>query len=515
MLRGRAKQAGKLMVQGTASSVGKSLLVTALCRIFALRGIKVAPFKAQNMSLNSFITSQGHEIGRAQAVQAEAAGIDPSCLMNPVLLKPTDECRSQVIVNGVVYATLSAREYYRKKPELAQEVANAFKTLAKSYELVIIEGAGSPAEINLRAHDLANMGLAEMIDAPVLLLGDIERGGVFASLFGTFKLLKRREQRRIKGFIINKFRGDPDILTPGIAEMELLIGRGCLGVLPWFTPEIDEEDSLSERLRPSAPRKGGEPELDVAVIRLPFLSNYTDFSVFDLFPEVELRYADQPETIGKPDLLILPGSKNTLNDLEFLRSSGLFGHITRLRGAGVPIIGLCGGFQMLGRLVRDPLGVESGLGEAAGFGFLDMETIFEEGKRATQTRVRIGETAARAGLARGAKGLELSGYEIHMGRSFSRQGALPPFAMDAQGSGEGAVNGDGTVIGSYLHGFFDNVDFTSILLNNLRRAKGLAPKAAPALSYADFRRGAYDRLARTVETSLDMEAIDRIIADRR
>ncbi|MDR3175190.1 MAG: cobyric acid synthase [Desulfovibrio sp.] len=509
------------MIQGTASSVGKSLLVTALCRIFALRGVKVAPFKAQNMSLNSFITPQGHEIGRAQAVQAEAAGIEPSYLMNPILLKPTDECRSQVMVNGVIHATLSAREYYDKKAELAQEVANAFKTLAKSHELVIIEGAGSPAEINLREHDLVNMGLAEMIDAPVLLLGDIERGGVFASLFGTFKLLKKREQRRVRGFVINKFRGDLDILTPGIAEMERLIGRRSLGVLPWFTPEIDEEDSLSERLRPSAPRKGGVPELDVAVIRLPFLSNYTDFSVFDLFPDVGLRYADRPETVGKPDLLILPGSKNTLKDLEFLRSSGLFGHITRLRGAGVPIIGLCGGFQMLGRVVRDPLGVESGLGEAAGFGFLDMETIFEEGKRATQTRVRIGEQAACAGLARGAEGLELSGYEIHMGRSFSRQGTFvpfapfAPFAFDADGGGEGAANGDGTVIGSYLHGFFDNVDFTSILLNNLRRAKGLAQKAAPVLSYADFRRRAYDRLARITEASLDMETIDKIIANRR
>lgn len=505
-----------LMIQGTGSSVGKSLLVAALCRIFSRRGLRVAPFKSQNMALNSFITHEGHEIGRAQAVQAEAAGLAPSALMNPVLLKPCGDKSSQVIVGGTVLATMTALEYYGFRHTLIPEVQEAFQTLAAGHDLIILEGAGSPAEINLRENDIANMGAARMANAPVLLVGDIDRGGVFAALYGTIKLLEPDEQRRIKGMIVNKFRGQVSILEPGLRQIEYILARPVLGVLPYWDIRIDEEDSLAERLAPkrgdARGANGGNapPDLDIAVIRLPRLANLSDFSVFDLFEDVALRYVGAAVELGQPDLIILPGSKSTVGDLAFLRESGLERAILQGHGAGVPLVGLCGGFQMLGRAIRDPQAVESGQGECRGLGLLDMETHFAPEKLTRQSRLTVCGRAAR-GLLYGTEGMELTGYEIHMGASVSANNhALPLDAADERAA-LGAVNSEGTVVGSYVHGFFDNTAFTRALLNNLRRARGLPPLPAPEKSYAQTRQEEYDRLADIVEACLDMKVLEAII----
>ena len=511
-----------LMIQGTGSSVGKSLIVTALCRIFARQGVSVAPFKSQNMSLNSFITDEGHEMGRAQVVQAEAAGLSPSSLMNPVLLKPCGDRVSQVIVNGAVRATLTAWEYHTFRATLTEDVLKAFNTLAARHDLILIEGAGSPAEINLRENDLANMGMAELADAPVVLVGDIDRGGVFASLYGTVKLLEEAEQRRIRACIINKFRGDAAILEPGLRQLESLLARPVLGVLPYMDVRIDEEDSLTGRLdRGRNKTEGVTPghapadAVDIAVIRLPRLSNFTDFAVFDMMPDAAPRYVGGAGEVGSPDCIILPGSKNTMGDMLFLRESGLADRILDLHRRGTPVIGICGGYQMLGRVIHDPEGVESGCPEMPGLGLLAMETRFFPHKRTTQTVMRICPEAARAGILRGTEGLLLKGYEIHMGESRARGGAaLAPLGTREDGSAEGAVNAEGTVFGTYLHGVFDSLAFTRTLLNNLRAGKGLPPLAAtsaPDARYEDFRRAEYDRLADQVAAHLDMDALTRII----
>ena len=502
-------RAKTLMIQGTGSSVGKSLLTAALCRLFRRRGLSVAPFKSQNMSLNSFITRDGHEIGRAQAVQAEAAGIEPSFLMNPVLLKPSADHTSQIIVNGHVRAVMSAKEYYAFRHTLRAEVIRSFEELAARHDLVVIEGAGSPAEINLRENDLANMGMAEMADAPVILVGDIDRGGVFASLYGTVALLEENERRRIRGLIVNKFRGDVSILEPGLRRLEEMLGRPVLGVLPYRRFLIDEEDSLTERIRPQSGVSPSESHrLDIVVIRLPRLSNFTDFTVFDSLPDAGLRYADSPAALGNPDLLIIPGSKNTLDDMRFLEQSGLAAAVLALHDRGTPLVGICGGFQMLGKRIRDPLGVESGLKEINGLGLLDMETVFAPHKQTTQTRLTV---SADHGILQGARGMALSGYEIHQGQS--EETARSPLGHTDQGKPEGAVNAAGHIIGTYLHGIFDNQEFTHTLLNNIRRFRGLSPLADAGLEFSALRQEEYERLADMVEQHLELSALLRIIEE--
>ncbi|MDR2076214.1 MAG: cobyric acid synthase [Desulfovibrio sp.] len=514
--------AKRLMIQGTASSAGKSLLVTALCRIFRRRGLRVAPFKAQNMSLNSFITEDGREMGRAQAVQAEAAGIAPSALMNPILLKPEADQRSQIIVNGRPRATLTAREYYRFRPALRPDVAAALEQLAAAHDLILLEGAGSPAEINLRENDLANMGAAALADAPVLLVGDIDRGGVFASLYGTVSLLEAEDRSRIRGLIINKFRGDRTILEPGLRRLEDLLGIPFLGVLPWIDVSLDEEDSLSERLSRDKGAEGKTvPEgcLDIAVPRLPRLANFTDFAPLDAQRDVVLRYVREAAALGHPDLIILPGSKSTMADLRFLEESGLARAIAALHGQGTPVLGICAGFQMMGISIHDPAGVESSLPEMPGLGFLEMRTVFVPRKSTRRVRLRI--RTAR-GLLEGAGGMEIEGYEIHMGHS-APAGSVLPLAerlgggeeRDGPAGGEGRPEGmircDGLAAGTYLHGIFDNLPFTRTLLNTLRRRKGLAPLPVPPGSYADLREAAYASLADAVEEHLDMAALERIV----
>ena len=362
-----------IMIQGTMSNAGKSLLAAGLCRVLRQDGYTVAPFKSQNMALNSFITASGGEMGRAQVVQAEAAGIAPDVRMNPILLKPTTDMGSQVIVNGRPVGNMNAMEYYRRKAEFVPAVLEAYRSLESAYDVVVIEGAGSPAEINLKREDIVNMGLARLVDAPVLLVGDIDRGGVFAQLYGTVALLEEDERARIKGVVVNKFRGDRAILEPGLKTLEELCGVPVAGVVPYLDVDIDDEDSLSARLD----RNGGRRLIDIAVIRLPRISNFTDFAPFERYENVSVRYVDRVGDLHQPDLVLLPGTKSTIADLRWLRQSGLEAAVQRAASAGVPVMGVCGGYQMLGRSVADPEGAEAEPGtEIAGMGLLEVDTVF-------------------------------------------------------------------------------------------------------------------------------------------
>ena len=500
--------AASLMVLGTASSAGKSVLATGLCRLYARRGMRVAPFKAQNMALNSFVTPDGGEIGRSQAVQAEACGIAPSVLMNPVLLKPNSDHTSQVVIRGRAGGNLSAREYYAWRHTLRPQVLDAFQTLAAGHDLVILEGAGSPAEINLRENDLVNMGMAAMAGAPVILVGDIDRGGVFASLYGTVKLLEPEEQARIKGIVINRFRGDVSILEPGLRQLESLLGIPVLGVLPYWDIRVEEEDSLAERLG-SAPF-AGPGSVDIAVIRLPRIANFTDFGIFDLLPGVALRYVRPGENLGTPDMSIIPGSKNTIADMGVLRESGMAGALRRYHEAGGIVAGICGGYQMLGREIADPAGVESGLPYAEGLGLLDIATAFAPDKHTVQA---AGSVLPLPGPLAGAAGTAVEGYEIHMGRTRRGNGARPLLRLP-DGENEGAVSADGRVFGTYLHGIFDSFPLALSLVDALRARKGLAPLEREGngfATYREYRLAQYDRLADVLEEHLDMRALDAII----
>ena len=479
-----------IMVQGTMSGAGKSLLCTALCRIFAQDGYKVAPFKSQNMALNSFVTRAGLEMGRAQVVQAQAAGVEPDVRMNPILLKPSSDVGSQVIVNGEVRGDMPARAYFRKKKALIPEILRAYESLAQEYDILVIEGAGSPAEINLKADDIVNMGLAKLVDAPVLLVGDIDRGGVFAQLYGTVALLEADERARICGLVINKFRGDVEILRPGLAMLEEKTHLPVLGVVPYTRADIEDEDSLSERLQSS---KAVKP-LDAAVVRLPHISNFTDFMPLEQHPLLGVRYVQNVRELGSPDLIILPGTKNTVADLLWLRQCGLEAAVQKLAKRGTPILGVCGGYQMLGRTLDDTLGSESGQPQTLrGLALLPTDTVFTAEKH----RAQVTATAA-APFA----GASLTGYEIHTGRT-AVQGT--PFCTQADGTPEGCVQD--AVFGTYLHGLFDSGELTEKLAAYLCRQKGLCPEAAAPISMERYRAQQFDLLADSVRTALDMPAV--------
>ncbi len=482
------------------SNSGKSFITAGLCRIFANAGYKVAPFKSQNMALNSYITKEGLEIGRAQAMQAKACRVDPVSDMNPILLKPTSNVGSQVILNGEVMGNMKAMDYYANKKKLIPEVMAAYERLSSAYDIIVIEGAGSPAEINLKDDDIVNMGMAKMAKAPVLLVGDIDRGGVFASLYGTIKLLEEDEQAMIKGMIINKFRGDVKILEPGLRMVEEQVNIPVLGVVPMEFIDIDDEDSLSERLNQTGIRSG----LDVAVIRLPHISNFTDFSVFERMPGVSLRYVHQPQQLKKPDLIILPGTKNTMDDLSWLRQTGLEGLILRCHEEYVPVIGICGGYQMLGQALEDPFCVEHG-GCMRGMGLLNTKTVFEKAK----TRTQISGTAASVpGPFQRISNMPVEGYEIHMGITKNLGGCQPVIWLE-DGRLDALANGDYTVFGSYLHGLFDQVDFTAALLNTLMEAKGIRP--GTVTDVYEYEQQQYDKLADLLSSSLDMKEIYKIL----
>ena len=485
-----------IMVQGTMSGAGKSLLCAALCRIFHQDGLRCAPFKSQNMALNSYVTRDGLEMGRAQVVQAMAAGVEPDVRMNPILLKPCSDVGSQVIVNGEVRGQMPAREYFRYKKQLVPEILVAYHSLAEENDVIVIEGAGSPAEINLKADDIVNMGLARLVDAPVLLAGDIDRGGVFAQLYGTVALLEPEERARVKGLIINKFRGDVEILRPGLAPLEEKTGVPVIGVVPYVRTEIDDEDSLA----PSLGRTEAHKPLDAAVIRLPRISNFTDFSPLEQHPLLGVRYVSGPQTLGRPDVVILPGTKSTLDDLVWLRENGLEAAILKLAAAGVPVMGICGGYQMLGRTLSDPEGTEGGVPGAVvrGLGLLPVDTVF----CAQKTRTRV-EAQALAGPFAGAR---LEGYEIHMGRT---RVDGEPFCRLEDGRAEGCAAGH--VYGTYLHGLFDTGEATARLADLLCKTKGIDPAGAAPLSHRAFQEREFDRLAEAVRAALDMDAIYRMM----
>ncbi len=497
-------KAKRIMVQGTMSNAGKSLLAGGLCRVFKQDGYCVAPFKSQNMALNSFITPEGMEMGRAQVMQAEAAGIAPHVHMNPILLKPTSDCGSQVIVNGESIGNMSATEYFAFKRKLVPEVLRAFDALAEENDIVVIEGAGSPAEINLKQEDIVNMGMAQMADAPVLLVGDIDRGGVFASLYGTVMLLEPEERARIKGLVINKFRGDVDILKPGLAMIEKLTNIPVVGVVPYAHLDIDDEDSLSERIE----QKTGTGLLDIAVIRLPRLSNFTDFNVFNQIDAVGVRYVTSVKELGKPDLLILPGTKNTMGDLKWLRQNGLEAEIKKYVAEDRPLIGICGGYQMLGETLSDPDGVEEG-GTLQGLGLLPMRTMFEAQKVRTQVS---GTVHTHEGVFSCLNGCEIKGYEIHMGRTKSQAQSFSTISCGGEKSEDGGVYRN--ILGSYVHGVFDSTEVCTRLVRCLLNKKGLSHiELGEAMDYVKYKEMQYDKLADVIRESLDMQAIYKIMED--
>ena len=534
--------AGNLMIQGTMSNAGKSLLTAGILRVLKQDGFRAAPFKSQNMALNSYITKDGLEMGRAQVMQAEAAGIEPSVCMNPILLKPTSDVGSQVIVSGRVRGNYTAREYFRMKKDLIPDILSAYEELKKQTDIIVIEGAGSPAEINLKADDIVNMGLAGLVDAPVLLVGDIDRGGVFAQLLGTVSWMDEEERRRVKGFIINKFRGDEKLLSPGPEMLYERCGIPTIGVLPYLNLTIDDEDSLSEQLedrkrtdRAAGRTAAGEDMIRIAVIRLPHLSNFTDLTPLTRYAFVSLRYVDSAAQIERADgidLIVLPGTKNTIRDMEWLRDSGLEAAIRDKVSAGCRLIGICGGYQMLGGRITDETGSEGG-GDVRGMGLLPITTAFTPEKR--RTRIK-GTVCGMPPEWRTLAGLSVDGYEIHMGESryhadgapgtdgggsvpeMGNTGGCAPFSILSDGRADGCAAG--RVLGTYLHGLLETDEFTGRLLLLLGVEKGLdrnrLEKAiADTAAYHAFKESQYDLLADAVRKHVDMERIYEIIGARK
>ena len=500
-----------LMVQGTASHVGKSVLVSALCRIFRQDGFRVAPFKAQNMSNNSYVTPDGGEIGRAQAVQAEAAGVEARVEMNPVLLKPEADHTSQVVLLGrpMIHpkgSSARARDYFALKTQLWESVRASLDTLREDYDIVVIEGAGSPAEINLKATEIVNMRVARYANAPVLLCGDIDRGGVFASLVGTLELLEPEERETVKGFLINKFRGDESLLTDGLTWLEERTGIPVIGVVHHYRDiHIPEEDSVALDL---PVRTGSNAVLDIAVVQIPHISNFDDFDPLARQPGVGLRYVESAAELGSPDLVILPGSKTTIPDLTWMSRQGLTDAVKSLHRLGTAVIGICGGYQMLGEHIYDPEGIESSQHETVGLGLLPMTTVFQGHKETHRIR---GTVTADGGLLAGARGAPVTGYEIHMGIT-TGEGVDHPFRIEDRADAavteatawDGAMDDRGLVLGTYVHGLFHNGELCQSLLREVARRKGVAlPDASQELSLDRE----YDKLAEWVRGSLNMDLI--------
>jgi adenosylcobyric acid synthase len=496
------------MILGSGSDVGKSIMVAGLCRIFRQEGIRVAPFKAQNMALNSFITPEGGEMGRAQVVQAQAAGLVPHVDMNPVLLKPSSEVGSQVIVQGQVYGNFSARDYYRLKPRLVRKVMESYRRLAQAYDLIVLEGAGSAVELNLKKNDLVNFNMAKKAGAAVLLVADIDRGGVFAATIGAFHLLTIGERRMLRGFIINKFRGDAALFEEGVEIIARRTQRPVLGVVPYVNDLVlPEEDSvaLTRKRSPGVWEEGGG--LRIGVVRLPHISNYTDFDPLEQEPGVNLRYVDHRDELAGLDLLILPGTKNTISDLLSLKETGLFRRIQSYAKEGGRLVGICGGYQILGQEVRDPLGVEGDPRTEAGLNLLPVVTTMAGAKTTTQVQARAPDPRA---------GGVLSAYEIHMGVTEIRGEGQPAFEIVSRNgrslkAADGWVSPDRRVWGAYLHGLFDNDGFRRFFLQELRKTRPGMYTIAPATSYENFQEAQLDRLADLLRRHLDMAQIHAMI----
>lgn len=493
-----------IMIQGTMSNAGKSIVVAALCRIFKQDGYSVAPFKSQNMALNSYITSEGLEMGRAQVVQAEAAMINPSVNMNPILLKPTNDTGSQVIVNGKVLGNMSAVDYFKMKKELIPHIMDAYNKLDNEYDIIVLEGAGSPAEINLKSEDIVNMGMAKMASSPVLLVGDIDRGGVFASLAGTLMLLEEDEKAMVKGIIVNKFRGDKKILQPGLDMIEDITGVKVAGTIPYMDVDIDDEDSLSDRFN-----KNLKGLVNIGVIRLPRISNFTDFTPFEYIEGVSVQYIKTPREVENMDMIIIPGSKNTMEDLLWLRQNGLESAILKHASKEKIVFGVCGGYQMLGETLKDPCKVESG-GEIKGIGLLPIETIFEKAKTRTQVK---GKFNSITGKLRALSDVEFEGYEIHMGKSNSLSEGESLTSIENINEGERSEEGYflDNVYGTYIHGMFDSENVTKGIVEFLFKEKGLDYRGVESINIKDYKEKQYDLLAYYVRESLDMDYIYKVL----
>jgi adenosylcobyric acid synthase len=483
-----------IMIQGTMSNSGKSFLTAGLCRIFRQDGYRVAPFKSQNMALNSYITKDGLEMGRAQVMQAQAAGVEPSVLMNPILLKPTSDVGSQVIVNGEVLGNMKAEEYFRYKKKLIPDILKAYETLAQEYDIIVIEGAGSPAEINLKQDDIVNMGMAKMAKAPVLLVGDIDRGGVFASLYGTVALLEQEERNMVRGLVINKFRGDLSILKPGLSMLEDLTKIPVVGTIPYLNVDIDDEDSLSGRFAGSEKRG----LVDIAVIRFPRISNFTDFAPLERMDGISVRYVFHPSEFHDPDLVILPGTKSTISDLKWMRENGLETLILKHASKEKPVFGICGGYQMLGEKLSDPYNVEGG-GTILGLGLLPEETVFETQKIRGQVE---GNFDCVSGIFSSLSHLSFTGYEIHMGKTVSTKESKPLTTLGG--------NQNDCVYGCYIHGVFDSAAVCEQLIGALLKQKGLS-QSVQTTDTQTYQQQQYDRLADGIRQNVDMEAIYRIL----
>ncbi|MDO5062675.1 MAG: cobyric acid synthase [Peptostreptococcaceae bacterium] len=505
----------KVMIQGTSSGAGKSIISTALCRVFTSDGHRVVPFKPQNMALNSFVTSEGLEMGRAQVVQAEASGKKPTVHMNPILLKPSGNNLSQVIVQGKIWASMDSTTYRTKKVSLLPTIQESYDILAKDNDLIVIEGAGSPAELNMMENDISNMASAELLDAPVILVADIDRGGVFASIYGTIMLQNEKDRERIKGIIINKFKGRRELLQPGIEEIERLTGKPVLGVLPYTHINLEDEDSITEKTHWQ-----GSPDnnINIEVVKYPHLSNSTDFEVLRHMDGVNIRFVELHENFTDPDLIILPGTKNTVFDLKSLKNSKLIDQLYDLnKNKKVPIIGICGGFQMLGKLIRDPHHLEDFSDEIEGLGFLNHVTTFEHGKVTTQAKAKIqsfevDENSPFFGLS----GMEVSGYEVHSGKTVADKEKDTVFTKVCEILGEardhvdGIISPDGNVVGTYFHGVFDNSNFTGTLINNLRKKKGLEANNN-SFNYEEFKEKEFAKLEALFRENVDVKKIYEIL----
>ena len=494
--------ASKVMLLGTASSVGKSTVATAFCRYFKNKGLKVAPFKALNISLNSFVTVDGLEMGRAQVVQAEACGIVPTASMNPILLKPSANSKTQVIVNGKVRCTMDAYKYKELNKELKVVAKETFYTLEKDYDLMVLEGSGSCAEINLKENDIANMSMAKASNSPVILVADIDRGGVFASVVGTIMLLDEEEKARVKGVIINKFRGNLEFFKPAMKQLEKIIKIPVLGALPYADFDIEDEDSVTDRIK-NKEVKG----LDIAIIKLPHMSNFTDFNALEILDGVQVRYIREVSEIKKPHLIIIPGTKNTIEDLRAIKLNGLFNKINELKDEGVFIFGICGGYQMLGKVIEDLEGVEGERTKEDGFGLLDIKTIFKKKKLTRQIKgTIIGQTE----VLKNCYGLSISGYEIHNGKTIANKDAQI-FINDINGEAVGVCNNNGRVLGTYLHGIFDKGIFVKELINNIKEYNNIELSLQENIDYEKYKLKQYDKLSILLENNIDMKKVEEII----
>lgn len=487
-----------IMIQGTMSNAGKSIIAAGLCRIFMQDGYRVAPFKSQNMALNSYITKDNLEMGRAQTVQAEACGIEPSVYMNPILLKPVTDMGSQVIVMGEVMGNMRAMDYYKKKKDYIPVIKSAYEKLASENDIVVIEGAGSPAEINLKNDDIVNMGMAEMANSPVLLVGDIDRGGVFAQLIGTVALLEKKEQERIKGLIVNKFRGDKDILKSGLDMIYERLGKEVLGVVPYMNIDIDEEDSLAERIE----KKAVTNLIDIAVIRLPKISNFTDFQALELSPVVSVRYVERASELRKPDMIIIPGTKSTISDMKWLRESGIEAGILKLKNTVV--FGICGGYQILGEYIEDVRGAE-GYGSIRGMGLLPVSTYFESEKTRTRVEGYIAKLDGEFGCLSNKK---ISGYEIHMGKSVLN---TDKYLIKTEKKYDGCCKNN--AMGSYIHGIFDEEEFRDALIGMLCRKKGIEYNGDRNVTLKEYKEMQYNKLADILRENIDIKRVYEIIEE--